>query len=81
MQLIDADARAHCFSVSHTKNMAAAYTVEEKFLAYHELDKWEALHNGGCVYECYAKTLGISWGDVVDSLVQIEISSLPKRKC
>lgn len=81
MQLIDANAREQCFSVSHRNSMAAPYTVDEKFLAYHEFDKWEALHNGACVYECYAEVLGISWSDIVDSLVQIEISSLPKRKC
>jgi hypothetical protein len=80
LQLIDAEARSLFYSVTHINNMAAPFTVEEKFLAYHEFDKWTALHNGACVYECYAKVLDIQWGDIVEALVQIQFHDLPKRK-
>lgn len=80
MQLIDADARSRCYSVSHINNTAAPFTVEEKFLAYFEFEKWTARHNGACVYECYGKVLCLPWGDIVESLVAIDFGDLPKRK-
>lgn len=64
----------------YKNSTAVSYVSEDKFLAYYEFDMWIAKHNGACVYECYGEKLGLPWGDIVESLVQVEESDIPKRK-
>jgi hypothetical protein len=80
LQLIDPFARERCFTVVYKNSTVVSYVSEDKFLAYYEFDMWIAKHNGACVYECYGEKLGLPWGDIVESLVQVEESDIPKRK-
>jgi len=70
LRLIGPEERESCTSLCNYRDPYTVHLTENGvFLPYGWCDMFEAIHNGACVYECYAERMKIHWTDVAKKVL------------
>ena len=79
LRLIGQDERDKCTSLNNYISPSAIHMTEKKlFVPFDWCDMFIPLHNGACVYECYAELMKIHWTSVAKKALSYRGKDLTK---